>query len=296
MGPVSLETVQRSGVVLAAAALFTGIGWESAASQRVRTTPDIVTSTDGVRVAYEARGAGLPALVFVHGWSCDRSYWKGQLEPFSRRFKVLAIDLAGHGQSSFGHEAWTMGAFGGDVAAVVEKLGLQRVILIGHSMGGDVIVEATRRLPGRVVGLIWVDTYKQLRTGRTPEQVKAMVAPMRADFVEGTRALVRSMFPASADRSLVERVAADMSAAPPTVALPALESALSFSREIPRALQELKLPVVAINPERPPTDAASMERFGVEVILMSGVGHFLMLEDPERFNRLLAAAIARLAR
>ena len=74
-----------------------------------------------------------------------------------------------------------MGAFGGDVAAVVERLGLQRIILIGHSMGGDVIVEAARRLPGRVAALVWVDAYKRLGTFRTPEQVQAMVAPFRAE-------------------------------------------------------------------------------------------------------------------
>jgi hypothetical protein len=61
------------------------------------------------------------------------------------------------------------------------------------------------------------------------------------------------MFPPSSDRSLVEWVAADMSAAPPVVALGAMESAMSFDREIPRALQELKLPVVAINPDYRPT-------------------------------------------
>src|SRR5882762_1994438 len=94
-------------------------------------------SPDGIRIAYEVHGEGTPALVFVHGWSCDRNYWKGQLEPFAEQFKVVAIDLAGHGESELGRKAWTIGAFGADVAAVVKALGLQHVILIGHSMGGD---------------------------------------------------------------------------------------------------------------------------------------------------------------
>src|SRR5207249_632714 len=118
------------------------------------------SAPDGIRIVYEVQGEGrpgTPALVFIHGWSCDRSYWKGQLEPFSQRFKVVAIDLAGHGESGLGRDAWTIAAFGGDVAAVVQKLGLERVILIGHSMGGHVTAEAARRLPGRVAGLVWVD-------------------------------------------------------------------------------------------------------------------------------------------
>lgn len=284
MNPVSLKTVQRFGFVLAAATLLTGCGRKSADPGGARSMADVVTSADGIRIAYETHGEGTPALVFVHGWSCDRSYWEGQLQPFSRQFKVVAVDLAGHGESGLGRKTQTMAAFGGDVAAVVEKLGLEHIILIGHSMGGDVIVEAARRLPGRVAGLVWIDTYKQLGTPRTPEQIQALMAPFRADFVETTRTFVRGMFPPSADRALVERVAADMSAAPPAVAIGALESAISFGREMPRALQELKLPVVAINPDNKPTDVESMERHGVQVVLMSGVGHFLDDGGPRAFQ------------
>ena len=287
------------GLALVAATLVSGCGRESADGKGARDGADAATSGDGIRIAYEAHGRGTPgtpALVFVHGWSCDRTYWKGQLQPFARQFRVVAVDLAGHGESGLGRTAWTMGAFGGDVAAVVKKLGLERIILIGHSMGGDVIVEAARRLRGRVAGLVWVDTYKQLRTPRTPEQLQELIAPFRANFVEATRAFVRGMFPPSSDPALVEWVATDMSAAPPSVALGALEAAMSFDREIPGALQELNLPVVAINADYKPTDVASMQRYGVEVVFMSGVGHFMMLEDPERFNALLRTAIEKLAR
>lgn len=251
----------------------------------------VVKSADGIPIAYEVHGEGTPALVFVHGWSCDRTYWKGQLEPFSRQFKVVAIDLAGHGESGLGRAAWTMEAFGADVAAVAEKLGLQRVILIGHSMGGDVIAEAARKLPGRVASLIMIDVYKQFHTPRSTEQVQVFVAAFRTNFAEKTRDLVRTMFVPSSDRSLVEQVAMDMSSAPPEVALGALESAFNYSREMPRALQELKLPVIAINPDNSPTDIASMQHYGVEVVIMSGVGHFLMMEDRERFNQLLRKVI-----
>lgn len=279
---------------IAAATLVAGcVGRASVAPRR---TADVVTTPDGIPIAYETRGAGAPALVFVHGWSCDRSYWSNQLEPFSRDHRVVVIDLAGHGESGLGREAWTIPSFGGDVASVVEKLDLDSVVLVGHSMGGDVIVEAARRLPGRVVGLVWVDTYKRLGAPRTPEQVEAFAAPFRASFVETTRTFVRSLFPPTADPALAERVANDMASAPPHVAVPALESAFGFDREIPGALQELGLPVVAINPETPPTDVASMERHGVKVLLMPGVGHFLQMEDPPRFNALLREALDVFAR
>lgn len=281
-------------VLAAAAVVFTGCGPQSTGASRQTNAATLATSADGIPIAYESLGDGTPAVVFVHGWSCDRSYWSAQVQPFSRDFKVVAVDLAGHGDSGLGRASWTIGAFGDDVAAVVRGLALERVVLVGHSMGGNVIVEAARRLPGLVAGLIWVDAHKQLGTRRTPREVQAMLAPFRANFVEATRPFVRGMFVPSSDRALVERVAADMSAAPPAVALGAMESAITFDREIPQALQELKLPVIAINADTPPTDAASLERHGVDVVVMEGVGHFLMMEDPERFNQVLRTAINEL--
>jgi sigma-B regulation protein RsbQ len=106
--------------------------------------------------------------------------------------------------------------------------------------------------------------------------------------------LVRSMFVGTSDPALVERVARVMSSAPPSIALPSLDSAFSYSREMTQSLERLNLPVIAINPDNAPTDVASMQHYGVQVIIMPGVGHFLMMENPQRFNDLLSTAIAKL--
>jgi len=295
MQPLPVAAKSTIGITMAFAVQIAGCGPASPDSD-APISPGPVLSADGVQVHYEVHGERAPALVFVHGWSCDRSYWDGQVEPFARDFKVVTIDLGGHGESTTGtRTAWTMASFGDDVAAVVSALDLERIILIGHSMGGDVIVEAARRLPDRTQGLIWVDAYKQLRTPRTAEQLQSFMASFQSDFVETTRSLVRGMFTPSSDATLVERIALDMSAAPPAVALSALESAMGFDRAVPPALQELNLPVVAINPDTPPTDVESMERNGVEVMFMQGVGHFLMMEDPTAFNALLRAALNRIS-
>lgn len=252
---------------------------------------DFATSHDGIRIAYEAHGEGSPALVFVHGWSCDRGYWKGQLGPFSGQFRVVAVDLAGHGESGLGRGEWTIEAFGRDVAGVVESLDLPRLILIGHSMGGDVTVEAARCLRGRVAALVWIDVYNRLGTPMTDDEIRALAERFRVNFAQATQRFVRGMFSPHCDPALVERVVADMAAAPPEVALGSLESAKKFEREIPSALGELSLPVVAINADDRPTDVASLARHGVEVVVMPKTSHFLMMEDPERFNGLLRAAI-----
>jgi pimeloyl-ACP methyl ester carboxylesterase len=282
--------------VLAVATVFSTFAPVSLAAEGVSSKSKTVASSDGIPIAYEVHGTGPIAVVLVHGWSCDRSYWQAQLKPLSTRFKVVNVDLAGHGESGLGRKAWTMASFGGDVAAVVKKLGLERVVLVGHSMGGDVIVEAARQLQGRTAGLIWVDTYRELGPPRTAEQRAAFVARFRGNFVDTTRGFVRGMFPPNADKALVERVALDMSSAPQDVALGAMESAFSYDAKVPVLLQELKLPVIAINPDNSPSDSASLARHGVQLVVLSGVGHFLMMEDPQRFNPLLITAIEQLTR
>jgi pimeloyl-ACP methyl ester carboxylesterase len=252
------------------------------------------TAPDGVVIAYETRGAGSPALVFVHGWSCDRSYWREQIGPFSRRYSVVAVDLSGHGESGADRKEFTMATFGEDVAAVVTDLDLRDVVLIGHSMGSDVAVEAARRLEGRVRGVVMVDQYRQFDKAPTDEEIDAFVAPFREDFPATTKGFVADLFGPRADPELVGWVDEGMASAPPAIALPALESTFRHAREMPAALAELDLPVIALNADFSPTDVASLERHGVEVLSMSGVGHFPMLEDPERFNALLAEVIERL--
>jgi pimeloyl-ACP methyl ester carboxylesterase len=247
----------------------------------------VAHSADGVRLCYEVHGAGTPALMFVHGWSCDRSYWRGQLPYFAEKHKVVAIDLAGHGESGLGRQAWTMPAFGDDVVAVVAQLGLESTVLIGHSMGGDVIVEAALKLPDRVAGLVWADVYGSLGEPGTPEEAQAFLVPFCEDFVTATRDFVRRMFVPSSDTALADWVAADMSAAPPEIAVDALEHAIGNDRAILAGLRKLTAPVVAINPDYRSTDIEALRRHGVKTVLMPGVGHFAMMEDPDAFNRLL---------
>ena len=253
-----------------------------------------VTTNDGVSIAYESHGKGQTAIVLIHGWSCDRSYWKGQIEYFAKDYKVVTIDLGGHGESGLGRSDWTIYSFGNDVADVIRKLKLERVVLVGHSMGGDVIADAAMVLPGRVAGLIMVDVYKKLGAGRPTEQIEAFVNELSTDFSVKVQSLVRTMFRPDADPTLVEFVAKDMSSAPPAVALSAVKSSFTHSRQITHDFEHLKLPVIAINPDNEPTDLESMRKHGVEVMIMPKAGHFLMMEDPKRFNEILDTAIKKI--
>jgi len=254
-------------------------------------TVDNAISADGVSIAYEVRGEGEPTLVFVHGWCCDRSYWKEQLSYFAEKYKVVAIDLAGHGESGLERDDFTMAAFGEDVVSVVEKLSLRYVILIGHSMGDKVILEAARRIPKHVIGLVGADTFND---DTTIEQMNESLVQFRSNFHEITRSFVRSMFPPTADSGLVEKVVADMSSAPPEVGLSAVEE--YYKHDLILALQGLNFPIRTINSDLNPTELDVIHQYApsFKVMWMSGVGHFNMMEDPETFNRLLEETIQEL--
>ena len=267
------------------------------------TRPGIVVdsaiSADGISINYEMRGQGETAIVFVHGWCCDLSYWSEQAPHFALNYKVVSIDLAGHGESGLDRTEWTMGAFGEDVAAVVNKLDLERVVLVGHSMGGPVILEAARLMPARVIGLVGVDTLRDFEEKVTQEQLDGLITPLRADFPAAAKDFVRSMFAADSDKVLIEKIVADMSSAPPEVGLSALEGLFSYqNNDLKAALSEVQAPITCISCDIWPTNVEVNKQYAPSftVKIPPGVGHFNMMEDPETFNRLLEETVQEFAR
>ena len=265
---------------------------ETAIDAPAEASAQTVVSSDGVSIRYDDLGAGDPVLVFVHGWSCDRSYWSGQIEHFAESHRVVNIDLAGHGDSGLDRTVWTMQAFGEDVSAVVTALDLRDIVLVGHSMGGKVIVEAARQLGDRVIGVVGVDTYH--RGGReTPreqqEEVFEQLAEDQAGFISD---FVDRTFVEQSDPAIKEWVKADMAAAPYASAVGARKASGSY--DATPAIASLDVPFVLINSDFLPTDIAYLEANAklFHYLEISGVGHFLMMEDPETFNALLAAVLA----
>jgi pimeloyl-ACP methyl ester carboxylesterase len=208
----------------------------------------------------------------------------------------VTLDLAGHGDSGFGRRRWTVEAFGEDVRAVVEKLGLRRVVLIGHSLGGPVTLEAARRLPGRVVGLIPVDTLLNVEQQEKPEEIAAFIAPFRKDFRAASEAFIREwMFTPRSDPRLIEQVVASAHRMRPDIAISILETAWNYDAR-PR-FRGLGLPIVAVNADKFPTALDVNRRYApaYDALILKGAGHYLMREDPEGFNRLLDEALKRIS-
>jgi len=262
-------------------------------------------SADGVQIRYQLKGKGEPTLVFVHGWCCDRRYWREQLSYFAQKHRVVAIDLAGHGESGLNRKAWTMDAFGEDVAAVVAKLGLKQVVLIGHSMGGTVILKAAPKIPGRVIGLVTVDQFYNLEETHTQEEMDEFIAPFRANFREAMSNWVRTIFTPKSDPKLVEWIVAHMSARPPEVGLGAAtetDGELAFWGNIDncliRALEKVRAPLVFINSDLQPTAEEINKRYPPysNAKIVRGVGHFVMMEAPAVFNGFLESSIEEFKR
>jgi pimeloyl-ACP methyl ester carboxylesterase len=261
--------------------------------------PHIVLSKDGTPISYEVFGAGEPTLVFVHGWSCDARYWRAQVPYFSKKHRVVILDLAGHGHSGMKRAKYTMSAFGEDVRAVTEAVGSHSVILIGHSMGGSVIAEAARLMPSRVIGLIGIDTLENIEYPMTREELKKMIAPLENNFLTGSRQFVGEMISLQTDQQLREWILSDISAAPSDVALSAMNEMMTqyITGEAVKVFENIRIPVITVNGDLWPINYEANRRhmLSYDAIVLKKADHFLMMDRPEEFNISLEKAINMLS-
>lgn len=260
--------------------------------------PRLVLSKDGTPISFEVHGAGEPTLVFVHGWCCDARYWRAQVPHFSKSHRVVTLDLAGHGHSGTRPSQYSMSAFGEDVRAVTEAINANRVILVGHSMGGSVIAEGARLMPGRVIGLIGVDTLENVEYPMTRDELTKMVAPLDKDFRTGSRTFVGEMISPSTDPQLRQWIVSDMAAAPPTAAISALNCMMSqyITGEAAKIFDEIHIPVMSVNGDMWPVNYEGNRRHMsfFDAIILKGADHFLMLDRSEEFNHSLEKAIGKI--
>ena len=164
-------------------------------AQKIEVTKGVIASGDGLEIAYDVRGRGEPALVFVHCWACDRSFWKGQLDDLAADHKVVSLDLGGHGQSIGEREKWRILGLAQDVKAVIADLELKSFILIGHSMGGPVSLEVARLMPGHALGVIGIDTLHNAEFQIPEEMMAGILGQYRANFQGTMTMFVQMMFP-----------------------------------------------------------------------------------------------------
>jgi len=248
------------------------------------------TQLDGAKVHYTDYGAGENALVFVHGWSCDETFWAAAAPALGAKFHVITIDLPGHGQSDKPQIAYTMDLYARAIDAVLRNANVKAATLIGHSNGTPVIRQFYRKYPEKTRGLVIVDGA--LRPFGDKEMMEKFVAQLKAPNYEGnTGKMIDGMTSPIKDATLREKIKTAMLRTPQYVAASEMEATLDPELWKP---DKIKVPVLMILAKQPFWNA-EYEKFVRGIVpdldyqTWEGVSHFLMMEQPAKFNAALVA-------
>jgi pimeloyl-ACP methyl ester carboxylesterase len=247
---------------------------------------------DGVKVHYQAGGKGEDALIFVHGWTCNADFWRGQTSAFPSA-RVIAIDLPGHGRSDKPQVEYSMDYFARAIEAVMRDAQVKRAVLIGHSMGTPVVRQFYRLYPARTLGLVIVDGA--LRLFAPKEQMDKLTETLRANYRAMAPQMVDGMLRPIKDEKLKADIRAAMLATPDYVAISAMTS---MADEKVYEKDPIKVPVLAVL-AKDPFWQADTEQFlrslapSLEFHMWEGVSHFLMMDRPQEFNQLLRAFVIK---
>jgi pimeloyl-ACP methyl ester carboxylesterase len=267
----------------------------------------------GADLFYELSGIGNPPLVFVHGFCCTHHDWQYQEAFFRARNTVVTCDLRGHGDSDRTSEQCAIETFGADVHALLTALALPPAVLIGHSMGCRVVLQTAYEAPEHTAGVVLVDGSR-LAEGDPATAEWTVRERMEAEgYPAMVQRLFRDMFLPDADPALVERLLTQAMATPEEVgALVFPRLAAWDARHMDMVLSQVRVPLLVIQSTylnadqvRMPLQAGQttpwldlVQRYHptTQVEILSGVGHFPMLEAPEAVNRAIVTFVDRLAR
>ena len=230
-----------------------------------------------------ARGGDLP-VVFAHSLAGNFGQWKVQLEHLRPNRRAVAFDFRGHGRSDPATNGdYSIAGMASDISAVVDSLGLERFVLVGHSMGGGAALAYAGAHPERVAGLLLLDPIgdaKQI----SPAGVKSFLGGFETDYDHASQKYWTEI--AGPDSAVRRRLLADLRATPRETVVPVLRSVLRFDPD--SALSQYTGPILSV--VTPHNDAPfSLHRLGKGFPhrVVTGTGHWIQLDKPDEFNRLL---------
>ena len=244
-----------------------------------------VKNSHGDTLALDSAGNTGPTLLFIHGWTCRRDYWQQQLSDLQTDHRALALDLSGHGQSvPSSRIEWTISAIADDIVDTLVQTELKDVILVGHSMGGAVALEAACRTD-MVRAVILVDTFVLPYGDLSEEDAQNIEQPFRNDFSKAIGELVDNTTGTAMNDSIRRRLKREMGIADPSWALPLWHDLLRWTPD--PSFSKLTVPIHAINGDLVPEIARKRCQDHITEWLLPGAGHFPQLEMPDTFNRKL---------
>lgn len=244
---------------------------------------------NATKIHYQDHGKGKDALVLVHGWGCNLNHWRDQIPELSKRARVLAIDLPGHGLSDKPETKYDMDLFAAAIEAVMKKAGVERAVLAGHSMGTPVVRQFYRKYPQKTLAIVIVDGG--LRPFGTKEQREQFMAPLRGANWKEAIAPMSTFMTATLSEADKTRVKTSFESTPQHVLVSAMES---MGEDALYATDKINVPVLAIL-AKSPFWAPDTEQFlrslapDLDYQMWDGVDHFLFMGKPKEFN---AAVIA----
>lgn len=257
---------------------------------------DLATSSDGVQIAFTHQGKGKPAIIFVHGWTNPKEIWDDQVAYFSQKYKAVAIDLAGSGESGSNRSDWTIPAFADDVVSVVEELNLKSVVLVGFSMGASVVVDAATKLKEQTKGVVIVDALHD-PDAKYPPQAIAFMDTVMMNLVTNmsNEQLVAMGFYKNNHEASFNRI---QKLYPENLSQEGWRESLYgifdwANTTCTSALESLTVPLVAINSESQPTKVEAYKKYvpTFKAKIMPDVGHMVFWDEPQKFNDLLEESI-----
>lgn len=263
----------------------------------VLALPLSAATVDGAKVHWSSHGTAKQAVILVHGWTCDESSWDAQVPVLSQKYRVITLDLPGHGMSDPPKDGkFSMAGFARAVEAVRAEAKVDKVVLVGHSMGTPVIREYARLYPKHVVALVPVDgLLPSLVDGQVKGSSRGAPNPAAMSGPDGMKAretMIRGMFTPATPAAVEQHVLKMMLAAPEATATGAMTATFDASG---RNDAVMTMPVLAIYASSPMANRETVKKFfpNSEYVQVAGTGHFVMMERPEEFNRLLLAFLGK---
>ena len=244
----------------------------------------------GVKLAYDSRGKGKPPFVFIHGWTCDRSFFAPQAKHFAKKHRVVSLDLRGHGESDKPEGPYPISAYAADIAFLIDSLRLGKVVAVGHSMGGITALELAVARPERVAAIVMVDPAPLAWPAELKAAAEGIVAAIEAGNQEPRRQFIAdALFLKTSDKALKKRVLKVMMAAPSHVAADAMTGILAYDGVA--AAARCKVPALHLAATPPLNPPHLMSERMPEVVngWTVGAGHFNMMEAPDQVNSMIEA-------
>jgi pimeloyl-ACP methyl ester carboxylesterase len=235
---------------------------------------------NGVKVNYVVCGSG-PTVIFVHGWACDASFWRFQVRAFSRNYRVIAVDLPGHGKSTVPPQGFTIGLFAKALEAVRNEVAADRVVLVGHSMGCIVIREYALSYSEPLAGLVAADGPLDTRKFAPRAGGQAIMSPAARE------GLINRMFSPQTPEVLRAEITKAMLGTSAVTANGA-GAAMFNPMKSDRLITAPALTIYAGTPLFGLNNLTKEVLPKWESSQIPEAGHFVMMERPQEFNSMLA--------